>query len=78
MGGSSSKEIRSMKIRQHQELREKALYNFNLRIDSYSYPHHGPYDIYVQWCRAKYELECIPECCRRGPGCQEIDFESYY
>jgi hypothetical protein len=71
MGSSSSKESKAMQIRQQQELQEKALYNFNQRIASYSYPHHGPYDIYIQWCRAEYELECLPDSCRYGPAYRE-------
>jgi hypothetical protein len=46
--------------------REAAIRNFNLRVKSYSYSHHGPYYDYIEWCRAQYELECIPEWCRQG------------
>jgi hypothetical protein len=65
MGCSSSRENHNM-IMDEDELHERALHNFNIRIANYSYAHHGPYHKYVQWCRAEYELECIPEYCRYG------------
>ena len=39
---------------------------FDFRIRNYNYAYHGSYIDYVHWCRAQYELECIPECCRQG------------
>jgi hypothetical protein len=47
--------------------REAAI-NFNKRIKAYNYAYHGMYYDYVEWCRAQYELECIPEWCRQGRG----------
>lgn len=48
--------------------REAAI-NFHKRIRAYNYAYHGLYCDYVEWCRAQYELECIPEWCRQGPNC---------
>jgi hypothetical protein len=45
--------------------REAAI-NFHKRIKEYNYAYHGMYYDYVEWCRAQYELECIPEWCRQG------------
>lgn len=45
--------------------REAAI-NFHKRIQGYNYAYHGPYQFYVEWCRAQYELECIPPSCRQG------------
>lgn len=47
--------------------REAAI-NFHKRIQSYHYAYHGSYTNYIEWCRAQYELECIPESCRQGPN----------
>jgi hypothetical protein len=47
--------------------REAAI-NFHKRIKEYNYAYHGMYYDYVEWCRAQYELECIPELCRQGSG----------
>ncbi len=44
----------------------KALLNFNQRTQAYNYQMHGPYHDYMEWCQGQYELECIPESCRRG------------
>jgi hypothetical protein len=49
-----------------ENLEDIALKNFNIRVNSYSYPHHGPYHQYIEWCRAQYQLECIPPSCRQG------------
>jgi hypothetical protein len=47
---------------------EMASRNFDLRIRSYSYAHHGNYINYVNYCRDLYELECLPPVCRFGPN----------
>ncbi len=62
MGNNSAKQYAI----DQQKLNEEALKKFNLRIKLYNYAHHGPYYQYIEWCRAQYELECIPECCRYG------------
>jgi hypothetical protein len=67
MGNNSAKQKQSEIIIQ-QKLNEQALKNFDLRVKSYSYAYHGPYYQYIEFCRAQYELECIPECCRYGPN----------
>lgn len=61
MGGNSSRE-------QQPDLEVTAAINFQKRIRGYNYAYHGPYHYYVEWCRAQYELECIPEWCRQGSG----------
>ena len=60
MGNSSSNQT------MQQNLEVIALNNFNIRVNSYSYPHHGPYHQYIEWCRAQYQLECMPQYCRQG------------
>jgi len=67
MGNDSSKQNLASAIAQ-QKLEAIALNNFNIRVRSYSYPHHGPYNQYIEMCRAQYELECIPQSCRQGPN----------
>ena len=44
-----------------QEREAEAMIKFNIRVNTYSYPHHGAYIEYIEWCRAKYEMECLPE-----------------
>jgi hypothetical protein len=70
MGNNSSKKTQSF---DQEKLKEEALKNFNIRIKSYSYAHHGSHYEYIQWCRAQYELECIPEFCRKGRNFREIN-----
>jgi len=53
MGGSSSKEGPS-------ELQISASRTFQERIKNYNYALHVPYYEYVEWCRAQFELDCIP------------------
>jgi hypothetical protein len=65
MGNNSSKSKFDSEM-EIKELQDKALINFNERVNAYSYPHHGSYTKYIKWCRAEYELECIPESCRYG------------
>ena len=65
MGLTSSKSTSNIE-RETMELEDRALKNFNARIVAYSYPHHGPYINYINWCTAEYELECIPHICRYG------------
>lgn len=64
MGNNSSSSSSSNQYQQN--LEAIALNNFNIRVNSYSYAHHGPYHQYIEWCRAQYELECIPPSCRQG------------
>ena len=64
MGNNSS----SDKSHLANNLEAEALRRFNIRVNSYSYPHHGPYYQYIEWCRGQFELDCIPECCRQGPN----------
>lgn len=60
-------------------LENEASKRFNLRIRSYSYPHHGPYPEYVEACRALYRLECIPENCHQGPSLKlKYDYYDYF
>jgi hypothetical protein len=63
MGNESSKQENLIK---QQKLQEEALRKFNIRVSTYSYPHHGQHNAYIEWCRAQYELECLPESCRQG------------
>ena len=60
MGNASSNQ--SMQ----QNLQAIAANNFNIRVNSYSPPHHGRYHQYMEWCHAQYQLECIPPSCRQG------------
>lgn len=62
MGGNSSRE------KEQSNLELNAARNYHRRMKQYNYAYHGYYSDYVEWCRAQYELECIPECCRQGPG----------
>jgi hypothetical protein len=63
--GSSESKNNNFQVAQNYAIQE-ALKNFNIRINSYSYPQHGPYSQYIEWCRSQYELECIPQSCRYG------------
>lgn len=65
--GSKSSKLSEYKLKQQEiNLEEIAARNYHKRMDEYNYAHHGYYIDYIEWCRAQYELECIPECCRRG------------
>jgi hypothetical protein len=65
MGGKSSREYYA----EEQAKRTlNAARNYHRRIKEYNYAYNGPYYNYVEWCRAQYELECIPEYCRQGPN----------
>ncbi len=67
MGNDSSTQSRqNLAAISQQKLEAIAQNNFNIRVNSYSYPHHGPYFQYIECCRAQYELECIPPSCRQG------------
>jgi len=52
-------------ILNQQKLQIDAFKRYEARINSYRL-HYGPYDHYIDWCNAQYELECIPEDARRG------------
>lgn len=60
MGGSQSKKEKNS------NQKEEALKNFNIRVNSYSYPHHGPYVQYIDWCRAQYQIECMSQSSTQG------------
>jgi hypothetical protein len=67
MGGSQSKKEKKIAVQNsvsHQQ--EEALKNFNMRVNSYSYPHHGPYVQYIEWCRAQYQIECMSQSSTQG------------
>ena len=66
MGNDSSKQ--NLAAIAQQKLEATAFNNFNIRMESYNYAYHGPYNRYVEMCRAQYELECIPQSCRQGPN----------
>lgn len=66
MGNQSSKQAKKENLIKQQKLQEEALRNFNIRVSTYSYPHHGQHNAYIEWCRAQYEVECVPESCRQG------------
>ncbi len=61
-----TKEQQEMMNREVENAQARALQNFNLRVRSWSFPHHGPYAPYIQWCQEQYQLECIPESWRQG------------
>ena len=62
MGSNSSKQSSNSQ----QKLIDEANRKFNIRVKAYSYPHHGPYHQYIEWCHAQYQLECMPQYCRQG------------
>jgi hypothetical protein len=66
MGNCNSSSDNNQYSINQRELESIALRNFNQRIEAYSYTHHGNYYIYIEQCKAEYELECIPESCRQG------------
>jgi len=63
---SSRREQREQYQAEVERLEKQARKNFDKRVKSYNYAYHGPYDYYINWCHAEYELECIPESCRQG------------
>ena len=64
MGSNSSKQSSNSQ----QKLIDEANRKFNIRVKAYSYPHHGPYYAYIEWCRAQYELDCLPDSLKYGPN----------
>jgi len=48
MGNNSSNQSSNSQ----QKLIDEANRKFNIRVKAYSYPHHGPYYAYIEWCRA--------------------------
>jgi hypothetical protein len=68
MGCFLSRENGGISIYQ-QRLEIEAMRKFNERVANYSFPHHGLYLDYIEWCRAQFCLECIPEECRDGVNC---------
>ena len=73
MGNESSNLARQENLIKQKKLQEEAVRKFNIRISTYSYPHHGEYNAYIEWCHAQYELECIPESCRQGSNFKPSD-----
>ncbi len=59
MGCFLSREKAGVSIYQRQ-LEIEAMRKFNARVANYSYPHHGPYFDYIEWCRGQFCLDCIP------------------
>ena len=74
MGGNSSRDYYA---KQQAELELNAAKNYHKRVKGYNYAYHGPYYTYIEWCRAQYELECIPEFCRRGPRYSGWSHQTY-
>jgi hypothetical protein len=64
MGNSNSS--RTEALIEENRLEAEAMHKFNYRVRTYSYPHHGPYHEYIEWCRAQYELDCLPDYCKHG------------
>ena len=64
MGNSNSS--RTEALIEEKRLEEEAMRKFNYRVRTYSYPHHGPYHEYIEWCRGQYELDCLPDYCKQG------------
>jgi hypothetical protein len=62
MGSNSSRQIKE------EELKREAMRKFNIRINMYSYAHHGNHFEYIEWCRAEYQLDCIDPICYQGPN----------
>lgn len=58
-------------LKKREILQEEAYKRFNYRVSIYSYPHHGPYHDYIEWCQNQYELECIPLEARFGHNYKE-------
>jgi histidinol phosphatase-like enzyme len=56
MGNNSSSQIKK------EDLKKEAIRKFNIRINRV-YAHHGNHFKYIQWCRAKYKLDCIDTNC---------------
>ncbi len=69
MGNSNSS--RTENLIEEQRLEAEARRKFDFRIKNYSYPYHGSYIDYVNWCRAQYELDCLPDYCKRGHSYRE-------
>jgi len=63
MGATSSRES---DIKEQRELKLNAYRNYHARIKAYNYAFHGPYYEYLEWCQAQFQLDCIPEMCRKG------------
>jgi hypothetical protein len=77
MGCNLSKDDQTISMEQSLIVNE-ALKRFDLRVKSYSYPYHGPYYEYIEWCRAKFQLECISKDCRQGPNYRpQNDYYNY-
>lgn len=66
MGNSNSS--RTDNLIEEQRLALEAQSKFDFRIKNYNYAYHGSYIDYVHWCRAQYELDCLPDYCKQGPN----------
>ena len=60
-----------------EKIKKEALKKFNIKISSYNYAQHGSHYEYIQWCRAQYELDCIPEYCRQGSNYNPRNHDHY-
>ena len=59
-------EQRQAALIEQEQIKMEAYRTFNIRVTSYSYPHHGPYIQYIEQCRAQYQLDCIPKRLQHG------------
>lgn len=66
MGSKISKSCQYKAKQPELSLEEIAAINYHKRVNEYNFAYHGYYIDYIEWCRAQYELECIPESCRQG------------
>ena len=66
MGNSNSSKIE--RLIEEQRLVAEAQRKFDFRIRNYNYAYHGSYIDYVHWCRAQFELECLPKSVIYGPN----------
>ena len=46
-------------FKEKEDLRIKAMINYDIRIREYKSKCHGNYIDYMEWCRLQYEFECI-------------------
>jgi len=64
MGNNNSRKTED--LIEEQKLVLEAQRKFDFRVKNYSFPHHGSYLDYIHWCRAQFELDCLPDYCKRG------------
>jgi hypothetical protein len=69
MGNNNSSNSSTIKYNQQIDtLQSRALELFRHRVNNYHYAYHGPYEEYIHYIRAQYELDCFPESLRYGPN----------